>query len=99
MLVMSTDELMSVALRRAAGPVSASALDRLEIVMGWAVVGYVFAVDQFVYQLTGRAVHAAVTAGFCALLYAYLLFLFYRSFAQRRRGKAADVSEAAIATK
>ena len=76
----------------------ASPLDRLELHIGWAVLAYAFLLDQFVYALGGPDIAGAASAVFSALLYGYLLFLFCRSFAARRRGEKAATPEAAIAT-
>ena len=86
---------------RTAKTAGAGPLDRAEFHLGCAALVYVFLLDQFVYGLGGREIHAAFSAGFSALLYAYLLFLFYRSFAEQRhrRGEEHAVPEAGIAPK
>ena len=75
---------------RTAKTARAGPLDRAEFHLGCAVLVYVFLLDQFVYGLGGREIHAAFSAGFSALLYAYLLFLFYRSFAEQRRRRGEE---------
>jgi hypothetical protein len=60
-------------------------LDRIELYLGWAVIAYIFAADQFVYGLLGPDRHARINAGFSALLYAYLGLLIVRSFRERAR--------------
>ena len=83
---------------RTAMAAGASSLDRLELHLGWAVIAYAFLLDQFVYALGGPDIAGAASAVFSALLYGYLLLLFCRSFAARRRGAKPGAPEAAIAT-
>jgi hypothetical protein len=64
-------------------------LDRAELHLGWAIIAYIFAVDQFVYGLLGPETHARINAGFSALLYAYLGLLIFRSFRERTRPRSA----------
>jgi hypothetical protein len=64
--------------------ISPRALDLAEFHLGCAILIYVFALDQFVYGLMGSGTHAAITAGFSALLYGYLALLFFRSLSERR---------------
>jgi hypothetical protein len=82
---------------RSAKRAAAAPLDRVELHLGWAVIAYIFAIDQFVFGLLGPNTHARINAGFSALLYGYLALLFFRSFAERRavtaraRAAAAEV--------
>lgn len=74
---------------------SQRALDLAEFHLGCAILIYVFALDQFVYGLMGSATHAAITAGFSALLYGYLALLFFRSFSEHRAISTAATPAAA----
>ncbi len=84
------------ALAQAANPLSwrTGWPDLIEIWAGSALLLHIFLIDQFVYELGGREVHAQVSVGVSALLYAYLFFLMGRSFLARARRPDAATSAA-----
>jgi hypothetical protein len=61
-------------------------IDLAEFHLGCGILLYAFFLDQLVYALAAGRVHAGVSAGFSALLYAYLFLLFFRSFRERAGG-------------
>lgn len=78
------------ALSLAANPLSrrTGLPDLAEFWAGCAVLLYVFLLDQLVYRLGGREIHASASAAFSALLYAYLLLLFVLAFFEPARRTA-----------